>query len=172
MFPVKIMKTIISKNVYKMIKECQTSGRGYGDPFRDWQGRYPGSGGIGQGKGLLTNLDLMERKLDWNRDMEKDMVQEYGEDKGVKPSGTQVVVKKKLIKNKDKKNKKKKYKYVKERITRSNPKFLGRYQKHFRRKSPQDKSFGAWPQMRDEPILPRYQPTTWDEWVNERAMFV
>jgi hypothetical protein len=167
------MKFFISNKIKKLIKESQTSGKGYGDYWRDWSGRYPGGGGIGQGKGLLTNLDLMERMMIWDRDMEPDMVEEYGQDKGAKPSGTEIRYKriKKYPKHKCKNKKcKPKTEVIKERITRSNPKFLGRYQKHFRRKSPQDTSFGAWPHMRDEPILPSWQPTSWESYVNERQM--
>ncbi len=170
------MKVIISKKFIEKI--AQNPGGGYTDHYQDWIGSIPGDSAIGRGTGPLSHLDTFprERVTPWNLYFEGPMAEEWGSNKGTKPKGTELRRKKNI--NKKKKNKKKKDKDLGliteyERVTRTDPQFIGRVQKHFRNKnnSP-DKKPGAWPWMKEYwPKLPSWEPETWNE-RSKRDMFL
>lgn len=167
--PVKNMKTIISSNVIKLLKLSYSPGYGYSDKSEDFLGSTPGDSGVGTGRGPLSHLDTFprERVTDYKKYLEEGMVDEWGTDKGVKPNGTRLVRKKKKGK-KIKNNKDLGFIDEFDRETLGEPKMIGRVQKHWRRKSPYDKSTGAWPHQNEILYnkLPSAEPETWDSYQN------
>lgn len=172
---------IISETVNKLLQTAQNSLQGYGprsltddgsnSPYSE---RWVGDGGTSPWS--RTDLAYRERVMDYDKIMREGMEDEWGEDMGQKPNGT--VLKKVRKKKKDKNNKDLGYITEFERITRTNPKFIGRVQRHFRRKNDYSPGKtppglrGAWPHNREYyPKFPREEPETWEERTN-RTMFL
>lgn len=177
------MITLYSESYKNMIVESQTPGRGYTDMFSDI-GAYPGGSGIGSVTSPGSRVDTYprERVQNYKTLLEPGMIQEWGKDEGAKPNGT-ILRKKKTKKKKGKGKKKRKdlgYITEIERITRSNPRLLGRVQKHWRRKndysrgkSPYKNDPGAWPHSRPGgvwPKLPSWEPSSYEEQTNRYMM--
>lgn len=175
------MIVLVSKQAEKIIVQSQNSGQGYG-----YRSHYENSGdiynerqpGIGTGTSPWSRVDLdyRERVMDYDDVIDEGMKDEWGEDKGGKPAGTELRKKKK--KSKDKNGKDLGYITEFERINRTDPKFIGRVQKHWRRKNdyfpgktpPNNR--GAWPHNREIwPKLPSWEPETWEERTN-RDMYL
>lgn len=170
---------LYSKKAAKIIT-AQNPGQGYGGPshYNEWADmmseRYVGDSGTSPWS--RVNNNYRERVMDYRNVIDEGMRSEWGEDKGVKPSGTQVRKKKK----RRKRGKKKDLGYITEyeRINRSNPKSVGRVQNHWRRKNDYSPgrtppgNRGAWPWMRENwPKLPSWEPETWSE-RTQRDMFL
>lgn len=161
-------------------------GYGYRSHYEDYGDIYhERQVGDGTAPWSRINNDYRERVMDYNKVMDEGMKDEWGEDKGAKPMGTDIVKKKKKKKRKNTKRKNTKreigdlgYVTEYERINRTNPKFIGRVQKHFRRKNDPSPgrtpvgNRGAWPHNREIwTKLPREEPETWEERTN-RDMFL
>lgn len=103
------MKLIIASNIKDLIKESQVPGYGYTDRYQDFIGRTPGDSGVGSGRGLMTNLDThsRERVIDYDSYMRDSIKEEWGENKGVKPNGTELERKNKKKNSKSKEEKQK-----------------------------------------------------------------
>lgn len=178
------MFILISNNADKTLcKMAQNPNQGYG-----YRSHYDESGeiyherqvGDGTSPWSRINNDYRERVMDYHKVMDEGMKDEWGEDKGAKPMGTNVVKKKKKKRSKNTKREDSDLGYITEyeRINRTNPKFIGRVQKHFRRKNDPSpgrtpvNNRGAWPHNREIwPKLPREEPETWEERTN-RDMFL
>ena len=155
-----------------LIHTAYSPGQGYSGRGQDPGGSVPGSNGMAGGSGILNNLDtyIDERVMDYNRYMKGGMEDEWGSDKGVKPNGTQLINKKKKKIKFNKKRKKIKSKNLEigtkfDRITRNEPKFIGRVQDQERRKGPTRKNPGAWSHNNQILFdrLPSQYPETWAE---------
>jgi len=175
---------IVSKEAeIKILKQAQNPGQGYGSWGRTNEGgevyheRQPGSGGTSPWS--RVDNDIRERVQPYKDVQEEGMKDEWGEDHGVKPSGTELKKKKRKIRRR-KNRKKKDLGYITEfeRINRSDPKFIGRVQKHQRRmndyspgKTPPGRR-GGWANYREIwPKLPSWEPETWEERTN-RDMYL
>lgn len=170
---------LYSKNAVKTVL-AQNPGQGYGGPshYNDWGGmfseRYVGDAGTSPWS--RVNNNYRERVMPYKSVIDEGMKSEWGEDKGVKPKGTELRRKKK--KRKRKRNKDLGYITEYERVNRSNPKFIGRVQNHWRRKNDYSpgktpvNNRGAWPHYRERwPKLPSWEPETWRE-RTQRDMFL
>lgn len=170
----------------KLLKKSQAPGYGYGpitryqdtgDIYHERQPDGAGGGG-GTAPWSRVNNPYRERVMDYKQVMDEGMKDEWGEDKGAKPKGTQVIKKKKKKKTKKKRKNDLGLITEYERINRTDPKFVGRVQKHWRRKNDYSpgktppNNRGGWPHHREIwPKLPSWEPETWEERTN-RDMYL
>lgn len=167
---------VISNSIYDLLKKAQNSLQGYGPrSYMDFGGDQYSERWVGDaGTSPWSRVDTAyrERVINYKKEIAPGMQEEWGEDKGQKPNGTQLIKKRRRKKGKD--NKDLGYITEFERINRSEPKFVGRVQKHWRRKNDYSSgktppgNRGAWSHYHEyDPKIMGTEPTTWSERENQ-----